>query len=110
MYGAFRHGGTLNSRRAASLLVWLVEERWEAPGHPQDFIPPNWGGTKPNRSVTCMVLKAKANVHDEIGGQQFLSLIVILLLCLEEEFRSKQSTAVLQRLTYTPGVQSGACL
>ncbi|GFV25899.1 hypothetical protein TNCV_3868661 [Trichonephila clavipes] len=32
-----RHGGTLNSRRAASPLVWLVEgvERWEAPDHPQ---------------------------------------------------------------------------
>ncbi|GFV38002.1 uncharacterized protein TNCV_3626221 [Trichonephila clavipes] len=32
-----RHGGTLNSRRAASPLVRLVEgeERWEAPDHPQ---------------------------------------------------------------------------
>ncbi|GFW62845.1 uncharacterized protein TNCV_4451941 [Trichonephila clavipes] len=32
-----RHGCTLNSRRAASPLVWLVEEeeRWEAPDHPQ---------------------------------------------------------------------------
>ncbi|GFX99836.1 hypothetical protein TNCV_258741 [Trichonephila clavipes] len=41
------HGGTLNSRRAASPLVWLVEgeERWEVPGHPQGFLPLNWGGT-----------------------------------------------------------------
>ncbi|GFV49662.1 hypothetical protein TNCV_1959701 [Trichonephila clavipes] len=33
-----RHGGTLNSRRAASALVRLVEgeERWEASDHPQD--------------------------------------------------------------------------
>ncbi|GFS65210.1 uncharacterized protein TNCV_2450731 [Trichonephila clavipes] len=32
-----RHEGTINSRRAASPLVWLVEreERWEAPDHPQ---------------------------------------------------------------------------
>ncbi|GFS81121.1 uncharacterized protein TNCV_1223821 [Trichonephila clavipes] len=58
-----RHGGTLNSRRAASPLVWLVEgeERWEAPDHPQGFLPPNWGGTEPNPTVTCMVFKAKAN-------------------------------------------------
>ncbi|GFT76084.1 uncharacterized protein TNCV_1255641 [Trichonephila clavipes] len=34
-----RHGGTLNSRRAASPLVRLVEEveRLEAPDHPQVF-------------------------------------------------------------------------
>ncbi|GFV62092.1 hypothetical protein TNCV_4108951 [Trichonephila clavipes] len=32
MYSAFEAGGTLNSRRTASPLVWLVErvERWEA--------------------------------------------------------------------------------
>ncbi|GFY28666.1 uncharacterized protein TNCV_3440331 [Trichonephila clavipes] len=41
-----RHGGTLNSRRAASPLVGLVEEeeRWEASDHPQSVLPPNWGG------------------------------------------------------------------
>ncbi|GFU78955.1 uncharacterized protein TNCV_307961 [Trichonephila clavipes] len=58
-----KHGGTLNNHRAASPLVWLVEgdERWEAPGHPQGFLPLNWGGTEQNCTVTCMVLKAKAN-------------------------------------------------
>ncbi|GFW06539.1 uncharacterized protein TNCV_2188721 [Trichonephila clavipes] len=58
-----RHGGTLNSRRAASPLVWLVEgeERWEAPDHPQGFLPLNWGGIEQNRTVTCIVLKAKTN-------------------------------------------------
>ncbi|GFV73417.1 uncharacterized protein TNCV_3389331 [Trichonephila clavipes] len=56
-----RHGGTLNSRRAASPLVCLVEEKWEASDHPQGFLPLNWGGTEKNRTVTCMVLKAKAN-------------------------------------------------
>ncbi|GFV77207.1 uncharacterized protein TNCV_444371 [Trichonephila clavipes] len=58
-----RHGGTLNSRRAAGLLVWLVEgeERWESSDHPQSVLPLNWGGTEPNRTVTYMVLKATAN-------------------------------------------------
>ncbi|GFU78968.1 uncharacterized protein TNCV_308091 [Trichonephila clavipes] len=58
-----RHGGTLNSRRAASPLVWLVEgeERWETSDHHQSVLPLNWGGTEPNRTVTCMVLKATAS-------------------------------------------------
>ncbi|GFW51990.1 uncharacterized protein TNCV_1189201 [Trichonephila clavipes] len=35
-----RHGGTLNTRRAASPLVRLVEgkERWEAPDQPHDVL------------------------------------------------------------------------
>ncbi|GFY35583.1 uncharacterized protein TNCV_196831 [Trichonephila clavipes] len=58
-----RHGGTLNSRRAASPLMWLVkgEDRWETPGHPQVFLPLNWSGTEQNRTVICMELKTKAN-------------------------------------------------
>ncbi|GFV52247.1 hypothetical protein TNCV_3778191 [Trichonephila clavipes] len=36
------------------------EERWEASGHTQGFLLLNWGGTEQNRTVTCMVLKAKA--------------------------------------------------
>ncbi|GFX72187.1 uncharacterized protein TNCV_1954631 [Trichonephila clavipes] len=72
-----RHGGTLNSRRAASPLVRLVEgeERWEASDHPQSVLSLNWGGIEPNRTVTCMVLKATANdkrhlalCHDEFRG------------------------------------------
>ncbi|GFV58952.1 hypothetical protein TNCV_1804901 [Trichonephila clavipes] len=45
-----RHGGTLNSRRAASPLVWLVErvERWEAPDHPK--CPPSKLGWKRAKS------------------------------------------------------------
>ncbi|GFV71087.1 hypothetical protein TNCV_1662441 [Trichonephila clavipes] len=31
------------------------------PGQPQGLLPLNWGGTEQNRTVTCMVLKAKAN-------------------------------------------------
>ncbi|GFW99836.1 uncharacterized protein TNCV_3420651 [Trichonephila clavipes] len=52
-----QHRGTLNSRRAANALVRLVagEEMWES------VFPQNWGGTKLNRTVTCMVLKATAN-------------------------------------------------
>ncbi|GFW63957.1 uncharacterized protein TNCV_706631 [Trichonephila clavipes] len=72
-----RHGGTLNSRRAASPLVWLVEgeERWEVSNHPQNVLPLNWGGIEPNPTVTCMVLKATSNDrrhlalgHDEFRG------------------------------------------
>ncbi|GFU21534.1 uncharacterized protein TNCV_3827391 [Trichonephila clavipes] len=72
-----QHGGTLNSRRAASPLVRLVEgeERWEASDHPQSVLPLNWGGIEPNHTVTCMVIKATANnrrhlalCHDEFRG------------------------------------------
>ncbi|GFW65860.1 uncharacterized protein TNCV_586861 [Trichonephila clavipes] len=72
-----RHGGTLNSRRAESPLVRLVEgeERWKASDHPKSVLPLNWGGIEPNRTDTCMVLKATANdrrhlalCHDEFRG------------------------------------------
>ncbi|GFV77344.1 uncharacterized protein TNCV_2406631 [Trichonephila clavipes] len=60
--------GTLNSRRAASPLVWLVEgeERWEAPDHLQGFLPLNWGGTEQKRTVTCIMLKANANDRQKL--------------------------------------------
>ncbi|GFX11383.1 uncharacterized protein TNCV_2804441 [Trichonephila clavipes] len=72
-----RHGVTLNSCRAASHLVRLVEgeERWEAPDHPQGVFPLNWGETELNHSVTCMMHKATANdrrhlalCYDEFRG------------------------------------------
>ncbi|GFX90814.1 hypothetical protein TNCV_3166451 [Trichonephila clavipes] len=55
--------GTLNSRQAASHLVKLVEEeeRWEAPDHSQVVVPQNWREKEQNRTVTCLVLKAKAD-------------------------------------------------
>ncbi|GFW96635.1 uncharacterized protein TNCV_2846921 [Trichonephila clavipes] len=58
-----RHGSTLNSRQALSPLMWFVEgeEKWKAPDHPQGFLPLNWGGTEQSHTVTCMVIKAKAN-------------------------------------------------
>ncbi|GFT38305.1 uncharacterized protein TNCV_2638671 [Trichonephila clavipes] len=58
-----RYEGTLNSCRAASPLVWLVEgkERWETHDHPQGFLSLNWDGPHQKRTVTCMGLKAKAN-------------------------------------------------
>ncbi|GFS57192.1 uncharacterized protein TNCV_491141 [Trichonephila clavipes] len=63
-----QHGSTLNSCRAASLLVWLVEgeKRWEAPDQPHGFLPLNWGVTEQKRTVTCMMLKAKANDRRKI--------------------------------------------
>ncbi|GFY28383.1 uncharacterized protein TNCV_1970381 [Trichonephila clavipes] len=56
-------GGTINSRRAASPLVRLVEgeERWEAPDLLLCVFPQNLGGTVPKSNVTCMVLKATSN-------------------------------------------------
>ncbi|GFS52388.1 hypothetical protein TNCV_4850931 [Trichonephila clavipes] len=48
------------------------EERWKEPKNSQDVLTQNWGGTKPNRTVTCIVLKATHNdrrttssLHDE---------------------------------------------
>ncbi|GFU08502.1 uncharacterized protein TNCV_2495721 [Trichonephila clavipes] len=55
-----RHRGTLNSRQAASPLMWMVEreEMWEDPDHSQGFLPLNWDGTEQKRTITCMVLMA----------------------------------------------------
>ncbi|GFU18097.1 uncharacterized protein TNCV_1446521 [Trichonephila clavipes] len=54
-----RHGGTLNSRRAASPLVRLVEEeRWENPDHThRRVLPQNCGGTVQIRYVTVWCSK-----------------------------------------------------
>ncbi|GFX69943.1 uncharacterized protein TNCV_2079231 [Trichonephila clavipes] len=51
-----RHWGSLNSRRATSPLVRLVEgeERWESPDDPQGILPQNWGKIELNRAVTCV--------------------------------------------------------
>ncbi|GFX46222.1 transposable element Tcb2 transposase [Trichonephila clavipes] len=56
-----RHGGTLNSRRAACFHVRLVEseERKEASDHLQDVLTQIWSGTQPN--LACLVLKATDN-------------------------------------------------
>ncbi|GFV88512.1 uncharacterized protein TNCV_1243251 [Trichonephila clavipes] len=74
-----RHEGTVNSRRAANLLMRLVkgEEKWEISGHHQGFLSLNWGGTGQNRAITCMVLKAddrRKNLAlscDEFRGPRF---------------------------------------
>ncbi|GFV59857.1 RNase H domain-containing protein [Trichonephila clavipes] len=74
-------GGTLNCRRAASPLVWLVEE---ASKHPQGFLPLNWGVTEQKRTVACIVLKAKA-----IDRRKILALS-------RDEFRGPQPDFVRQ--------------
>ncbi|GFX92745.1 hypothetical protein TNCV_4876021 [Trichonephila clavipes] len=70
-----RHGVTLNNRRAASPLVRYVEgeesrkpsrevgERVEVGGSGPSHavLAQNWCGTESNSTVTCMVLKTKAN-------------------------------------------------
>ncbi|GFV20511.1 cullin-4A [Trichonephila clavipes] len=70
-----RHGCTLNSRQASSPFVRWVEERSEAPDHPQRVLPLNWGETELNGSVPCVLLKAMADdrrhltlYHDEFRG------------------------------------------
>ncbi|GFT81915.1 uncharacterized protein TNCV_3908891 [Trichonephila clavipes] len=77
-------GGTLNSRRATSPLVRLVdgEERWEAPDHPQGVLPQNWGRTEQNRNVTCMVVKAKDNERRKnvvLAARNFVDLDLMFL-------------------------------
>ncbi|GFW18859.1 hypothetical protein TNCV_5133121 [Trichonephila clavipes] len=49
-----RYRNTLNSRRARSSLVKLVEgeERWETPDHPKVVLLQNLDGTEPKRTVT----------------------------------------------------------
>ncbi|GFT60886.1 hypothetical protein TNCV_3616081 [Trichonephila clavipes] len=54
-----RHGGTLNSRRAACSLY--TSKGRESSDHFQGVLQ-NSGGIELNRTVTCMMLKAKANV------------------------------------------------
>ncbi|GFV36387.1 hypothetical protein TNCV_2234341 [Trichonephila clavipes] len=62
--GHSQHGDTLNGRRAANSLARLVAgERGgrplTLPQSPQ--FPENWGGTELKHTVTCMVLKTKAD-------------------------------------------------
>ncbi|GFX91638.1 uncharacterized protein TNCV_3682241 [Trichonephila clavipes] len=66
--------GTLNSRRVTGPLVWKGK-RGGRRLTPQSVFPLNWVGTEPNRTVTCMVLKATSNDrrhfalrHDEFHG------------------------------------------
>ncbi|GFT09100.1 uncharacterized protein TNCV_4105551 [Trichonephila clavipes] len=56
-----RHGGTLNSRRAASPLVRMVAGDERPLTLTQGVLPQNRGRTELNRAVTYMVLKATAN-------------------------------------------------
>ncbi|GFV09488.1 hypothetical protein TNCV_3158861 [Trichonephila clavipes] len=60
---------TINSRRALSRLVGLVERRKGVEGAElfQGVLPQNWGGKEPNRTVICVVLKASANDRHTSG-------------------------------------------
>ncbi|GFW08201.1 hypothetical protein TNCV_956321 [Trichonephila clavipes] len=75
-----QHRCTLNSCRAASPLVRLVEgkERWKASDPSQD-----WDGIKPISTVTCMMLKATANdrhtTTQSLATINFMGLDLILL-------------------------------
>ncbi|GFW35938.1 uncharacterized protein TNCV_1927671 [Trichonephila clavipes] len=110
-----RHGGTLNSRRAASPLVRLVEgeEKWEASDHPRSVLPLNWGGIESNRTVTCMVLKAMANdrchlalCHDEFRGSRSG-------LCRSDQHHTNPdyntTSSILVHFQIVKGLISGPC-
>ncbi|GFX80790.1 hypothetical protein TNCV_4695011 [Trichonephila clavipes] len=88
-----RHGDTLNSRRAVSLLVRLVEreEMWEAPDH-QNVLSRIWGGTEQNRTVTSMVLTAKANNKRKNAMVNFVGLDLMLLSIRSALFHTTGST------------------
>ncbi|GFW12035.1 hypothetical protein TNCV_4531001 [Trichonephila clavipes] len=53
--------GAVGSGRSPLERLVEGEDKWETPDHLQSVLPQNWGGTEPNRSVACMVLKAKTN-------------------------------------------------
>ncbi|GFY24483.1 hypothetical protein TNCV_1015321 [Trichonephila clavipes] len=55
------HGDTRNIHQAASLFQRLVEVEERCPSPLQDVLPQNEGGTEPNHTVTCIVLKAVDN-------------------------------------------------
>ncbi|GFW46073.1 hypothetical protein TNCV_3276901 [Trichonephila clavipes] len=58
------------------------EERWEAADHSQNVLPQNWGGIEQNRTVTCMVLKAKANDMRKNLALATMDLMVLDLMLL----------------------------
>ncbi|GFW95801.1 hypothetical protein TNCV_5023361 [Trichonephila clavipes] len=49
------------SSRKSSRVVGGRRREVGDPWPNQGFLPLNWGGTEQNRTVTCIVLKAKAN-------------------------------------------------
>ncbi|GFV24587.1 uncharacterized protein TNCV_1914491 [Trichonephila clavipes] len=118
-----RHGGTLNSRRAVRLVEG--EERWAASDYYQSVPPLYWGGTEPNRTVTCVVLKATANdrrhlslCHDEFrgprsglcrsGGISNNNIKIVAFIhkknsCAAEQFHSHTSLEAVHRKTRKTG-------
>ncbi|GFV10378.1 hypothetical protein TNCV_1951511 [Trichonephila clavipes] len=73
-----RHGGTSNSRRAASPLVRFVEgeERWEDPDHPRGFSLKIGLSPRVKRAVlftssrfTCEKLAKEKNTNFVLSGQ-----------------------------------------
>ncbi|GFW29701.1 hypothetical protein TNCV_3935681 [Trichonephila clavipes] len=67
--GIYLFGSTLKSDtsfrvmqcRKSSREVDEREREMGGPDYPQGVLPQNWGRTKQTHTVTCMVLKAKAN-------------------------------------------------
>ncbi|GFY04231.1 hypothetical protein TNCV_1200091 [Trichonephila clavipes] len=74
-------GPGLESRRKHGC-GWKGRREAGGPGHPQSVLPQNWGGSEPDRTATCIVLKAKANDRRKI------------LALSRDEFRRPRSDSV----------------
>ncbi|GFX81416.1 hypothetical protein TNCV_142661 [Trichonephila clavipes] len=84
-------GSTLNSRRASSPLVRLMEreERWDAPHHLQGILFQSWVESEPNRSVACMVLQATANDRHAIKPFAMMNFVGLDLARADQILRNQ---------------------
>ncbi|GFV77166.1 hypothetical protein TNCV_2108521, partial [Trichonephila clavipes] len=77
-----RHGVTLKSHHAASLLVRLVdgEERWEALDNPQGVLPHSSSEMEPHHTIACLVLKAKTNDRSKTSPLSSINFVGLDLM------------------------------
>ncbi|GFV36744.1 uncharacterized protein TNCV_2649881 [Trichonephila clavipes] len=91
-----RHGGTLNSRRATSPLVRLVEgeEKREASDHPQIVLPQNWGGTESNRTGSYDKRHLPLSMINFVGLYLTFADHVALVATAQVKFSTRLSTPI----------------
>ncbi|GFW44142.1 hypothetical protein TNCV_3855031 [Trichonephila clavipes] len=68
----------------------------------QVALPLGWSAKVPTKYRHLHRITTWHYAHDDIGGYRLLSLLVTLMLYLEEEFPSRQPIAILQRMTFSP--------
>ncbi|GFT81091.1 hypothetical protein TNCV_3562921 [Trichonephila clavipes] len=94
--------------------MWRLHDRykWNESGPPTvESIPNKWycnleGQPRSSQSSNICTGLLWLSGHGGKCGNTLISLLVTFLLCLEENFPGKRSTAVLQRLSFTSGIQS----